>query len=275
MSIERPTAAVIGAGPAGLMAAEVLSRGGARVMLYDRMPSAGRKFLLAGRGGLNLTHSEDIESFIARYGDAAALLRPAVTRFSPTDLRAWCQGLGQETFVGTSGRVFPASFKASPLLRAWLRRLDTAGVAFRPRHRWTGWGSDGALGFDAPDGGVTIHADITVLALGGASWPQLGSDGNWAAILSNDGIAVATLRPSNCGFTVPWSAPFRDKFEGQPLKGISLSFDSRTIRGEATVTREGLEGGGIYALSAPLHDAARKEGCRRLAHRAETRPVGR
>ena len=246
------------------MAAEVLSRGGARVTLYDRMPSAGRKFLLAGRGGLNLTHSEDIESFMARYGAAAPLLSPAVSRFSPTDLRAWCRGLGQETFVGTSGRVFPASFKASPLLRAWLRRLDAAGVVFRPRHRWTGWGSDGALGFDAPDGRVTIHADATVLALGGTSWPQLGSDGRWAAILSDDGIAVAPLRPSNCGFTVPWSAPFRDKFEGQPLKGISLSFEARTIRGEATVTREGLEGGGIYALSAPLRDALDREGAAEL-----------
>ena len=246
------------------MAAEVLSHGGVRVTLFDRMPSAGRKFLLAGRGGLNLTHSEEIDSFVARYGDAAALLRPAVTRFSPTDLRAWCQGLGQETFVGTSGRVFPASFKASPLLRAWLRRLDAAGVVFRPRHLWTGWGSNGTLDLDTPDGRVSIRSDATVLALGGASWPQLGSDGSWAATLSDDGISVEPLRPSNCGFTVPWSAPFRDRFEGQPLKGISLSFQGRTVRGEANVTREGLEGGGVYALSAPLRDALERDGSAEL-----------
>lgn len=246
------------------MAAEVLRHGGARVTLYDRMPSAGRKFLLAGRGGLNLTHSEDIDSFIDRYGDAAAFLRPAVTRFSPANLQAWCRGLGQETFVGTSGRVFPASFKASPLLRAWLRRLDAAGVVFRPRHRWIGWGFDGTLGFETPDGHVAIRSDATVLALGGASWPQLGSDGNWAATLSDDGIAIEPLKPSNCGFTVTWSAPFRDRFEGHPLKGISLSFQGRTVRGEAIVTREGLEGGGVYALSAPLRDALGREGSAEL-----------
>ncbi len=241
------------------MAAEVLSHGGAQVTIYDRMPSAGRKFLLAGRGGLNLTHSEDLDSFIPRYGDAADLLGPAISRFSPRDLRAWCQGLGQETFVGTSGRVFPTSFKASPLLRAWLRRLDATGVTFRPRHRWTGWGSDGTLGFETPDGRIDVRSDATVLALGGASWPHLGSDGTWAATLTHDGIAVEPLRPSNCGFTAPWSAPFRDRFEGQPLKGISLSFRGRTIRGEAVVAREGLEGGGVYALSAPLRDALDRE----------------
>jgi len=163
-----PPVAVIGAGPSGLMAAEVLSRGGARVTLYDRMPSAGRKFLLAGRGGLNLTHSEPVENLLARYGTAAATLRPPIEAFSPTNLRAWCAALGQDTFVGSSGRVFPRSFKASPLLRAWLRRLDAAGVLFRPRHRWTGWGNDGALTFDTPDGAVGATADATVLALGGA-----------------------------------------------------------------------------------------------------------
>ena len=246
------------------MAAEVLSHGGARVTLYDRMPSAGRKFLLAGRGGLNLTHSEGIDRFIDRYGDAAEFLRPAVTRFSPANLQAWCQGLGQETFVGTSGRVFPASFKASPLLRAWLRRLDGAGVVFRPRHLWTGWGSDGTLDFDTADGRVSVRSDATVMALGGASWPQLGSDGSWAATLSDEGISIEPLRPSNCGFTVPWSAPFRDRYEGQPLKGISLSFQGRTVRGEATVTREGLEGGGVYALSASLRDALGRDGSAEL-----------
>ncbi len=162
--------------------------------------------------------------------------------------------------MGTSGRVFPSSFKASPLLRAWLRRLDAAGVVFRPRHRWTGWDAEGALGFDTPNGRISVHPDATVLALGGASWPQLGSDGRWASTLSDDGAAIARLRPSNCGFVVPWSMPFRDKFEGHPLKGISLSVQARTIRGEATVTRDGLEGGGIYALSAALRDALDRDG---------------
>lgn len=255
-----PNVAVIGAGPAGLMAAEVLNLGGARVTLYDRMPSAGRKFLLAGRGGLNLTYSEPVENLLARYGTAAATLRPPIEAFSPTDLRAWCAALGQETFVGSSGRVFPRSFKASPLLRAWLRRLDAAGVLFRPRHRWTGWGNDGALTFDTPEGTVGAAPDATVLALGGASWPQLGSDGAWTALLARDGMAVSPLRPSNCGVTVAWSALFRDRFEGQPLKGVSLAHGGRTVRGEVTVTRSGLEGGGIYALSAMLRDAIAADG---------------
>ncbi len=255
-----PPVAVIGAGPSGLMAAEVLSRGGARVTLYDRMPSAGRKFLLAGRGGLNLTHSEPVENLLARYGTAAATLRPPIEAFSPTDLRVWCAALGQDTFVGSSGRVFPRSFKASPLLRAWLRRLDAAGVLFRPRHRWTGWGNDGALTFDTPDGAVGAAPDATVLALGGASWPQLGSDGAWTGLLAREGLAISPLRPSNCGVTVAWSALFRDRFEGQPVKGASLAFGGRTVRGEVTVTRSGLEGGGIYALSADLRGAIAAEG---------------
>ncbi len=260
MSLQHPNVAVIGAGPSGLMAAEVLSRGGARVTLYDRMPSAGRKFLLAGRGGLNLTHSEPVENLLARYGTAAATLRPPIEAFSPTDLRAWCAGLGQDTFVGSSGRVFPKSFKASPLLRAWLRRLDSAGVLFRPRHRWTGWGDDSVLMFETTDGPLAVGADATVLALGGASWPQLGSDGAWIGILARDGVAVSPLRPSNCGVTVAWSALFRDRFEGQPVKGVSLAHGGRTVRGEVTVTRSGLEGGGIYALSADLRGAITAEG---------------
>jgi uncharacterized flavoprotein (TIGR03862 family) len=242
------------------MAAEVLAGGGASVTLYDRMPSAGRKFLLAGRGGLNLTHSEALEPFLARYGAAMPRLRGAIEAFSPGALRAWCEGLGQATFVGSSGRVFPKAFKSSPLLRAWLRRLDGLRVAFRPRHLWSGWDDDGALLFSTPDGPVTVRVDATVLALGGASWPRLGSDGAWAGVLAKAGIKVTPLRPANCGFIAAWSETFRARFEGQPLKRVALSFDSGTVRGEAMITRQGLEGGGIYALSAPIREAIAKAG---------------
>jgi len=252
--------AVIGAGPAGLMAAEVLAQGGARVTVYDRMPSVGRKFLLAGRGGLNLTHSEDIGPFLLRYGAATPHLRAAIEAFPPAAVRAWCEGLGQDTFVGSSGRVFPKSFKTSPLLRAWLRRLGGAGVEFRLRHHWTGWDGQGDLLFDTPDGRVAVDADAVVLALGGASWPRLGSDGGWVDILAKAGIAIAPLKPANCGFVVNWSEIFRERFEGQPLKRIELSFGGQSIRGEAIVTRQGLEGGGIYALSAPLREAIAASG---------------
>jgi uncharacterized flavoprotein (TIGR03862 family) len=247
--------AVIGAGPAGLMAAEVLAQGGAKVTVYDAMPSVGRKFLLAGRGGLNLTHSEALPAFLTRYGAAMPQLAPAIEAFPPDNLRAWSEKLGQATFVGSSGRVFPQAFKASPLLRAWLRRLDTSGVQFALRHRWTGWDSDGHLSFATPDGARTADARATVLALGGASWPRLGSDGAWVETLAAKGVTVSPLRPANCGFTVAWSGIFRDRFEGQPLKGVALSFGSRTVRGEAIVTRTGIEGGAIYALSADLREA--------------------
>jgi uncharacterized flavoprotein (TIGR03862 family) len=237
------------------MAAEVLAKGGAIVTLYDRMPSPGRKFLLAGRGGLNLTHSEEFDRLLNRYGPATPRLREAIEAFPPAALRAWCEGLGQTTFVGSSGRVFPKAFKASPLLRAWLQRLDTLGVQFRPRHRWTGWNDDGSLIFIAPDGRLTLHADATVLALGGASWPRLGSDGGWVEALARTGIKVATLAPANCGFMVDWSDVFRNRFEGQPLKRVELSFGAHRVRGEVIITQGGLEGGGIYALSAPLREA--------------------
>ncbi|HEY5827881.1 MAG TPA: TIGR03862 family flavoprotein [Hyphomicrobiaceae bacterium] len=252
--------AVIGGGPAGLMAAEVIAAGGARVTVYDGMASLGRKFLLAGRGGLNLTHSEDLDRLMGRYGAAAARLRPAIDAFPPAALRAWCEGLGQATFIGSSGRVFPKSMKTSPLLRAWLRRLAAAGVDFKPRHRWTGWDEAGALTFATPDGPVSTKADATVLALGGASWPQLGSSGDWVDILSAAGIVVMPLQPANCGFLVPWSETFRSRFAGQPLKRLELSFSARKAPGEALITATGLEGGGVYALSGPLREAIAASG---------------
>ncbi|MBR1195879.1 TIGR03862 family flavoprotein [Bradyrhizobium sp. AUGA SZCCT0240] len=247
--------AVIGAGPAGLMAAEVLAQGGAAVTVYDTMPSAGRKFLMAGRGGLNLTHSEPLAAFVARYGSAQPHLASVIEAFPPQALRDWSEAQGQPTFVGSSGRVFPQAFKASPLLRAWLRRLDSQGVQFALRHRWTGWSEDGRLQFQTPDGPRDIEASATVLALGGASWPRLGSDGVWAETLAAKGVNISPLRPANSGFTVAWSDIFRDRFEGQPLKGVALTFGTHSVRGEAIVTRTGIEGGAIYALSAELREA--------------------
>jgi uncharacterized flavoprotein (TIGR03862 family) len=252
--------AVIGAGPAGLMAAEVLAKGGARVTICDAMPSAGRKFLMAGRGGLNLTHSEALPQFLARYGEAAERLKPAIEAFPPQALRDWSEALGQPTFVGSSGRVFPEAFKASPLLRAWLHRLGSIGVELALRHRWIGWDQDGRLSFEAPDGKLAIEAGATILALGGASWPRLGSEGSWAEILAAKEVAISPLRPANCGFNVAWSDVFRDRFEGQPLKGVALSFDGHSVRGEAVITRGGIEGGGIYALSADLREAVLRDG---------------
>ena len=252
--------AIIGAGPAGLMAAEVIARGGARVTVYDAMPSVGRKFLMAGRGGLNLTHSEPMPAFLLRYREAQARLAPVITAFSPEHLRQWSETLGQPTFIGSSGRVFPKAMKASPLLRAWLGRLDSMGVTFALRHRWTGWDDGGRLSFRTPEGPHVVAAQATVLALGGASWPRLGSDGGWVATLAAKGIAVSPLRPANCGFAVAWSEIFRARFEGQPLKGVALTFGARTVRGEAIVTRSGLEGGAIYALSADLREAIAQAG---------------
>ena len=252
--------AVIGAGPAGLMAAETLAAGGAQVTVHDAMPSAGRKFLMAGRGGLNLTHSEPLADFLKRYREAMPHLKAAVEAFPPDSLRAWSEALGQPTFVGSSGRVFPEAFKASPLLRAWLRRLDAAGVRFAFRHRWIGWDARGGLLFETPDGPRTVNADAVVLALGGASWPRLGSDGAWMEILAAKGIAVAPMKPANSGFTVAWSNIFRDRFEGQPLKSVALTIGQHTVRGEAIVTRTGIEGGAIYALSAELREAVLAKG---------------
>jgi uncharacterized flavoprotein (TIGR03862 family) len=252
--------AVIGAGPAGLMAAEVLAQGGASVTVFDAMPSAGRKLLMAGRGGLNLTHSEELAQFLSRYREAAPALSAAIEAFPPMALRDWSEALGQPTFVGTSGRVFPLAFKASPLLRAWLRRLDATGVRFAFRHRWRGWDDRGRLVFQMPEGERVVDARVTVLALGGASWPRLGSEGSWVATLAAKGVAISPLRPANCGFAVAWSDVFRHRFEGQPLKGFNWSFGTQAIRSEAIVTRCGLEGGAIYALSADLREAIAKSG---------------
>jgi uncharacterized flavoprotein (TIGR03862 family) len=254
------TAAVIGGGPAGLMAAEVLSAGGVAVDVYDAMPSVGRKFLQAGVGGLNLTHSEPDAAFLARYGTAEAWVRPWLEAFGAVALRSWAEGLGMETFIGTSGRVFPRQMKAAPLLRAWLKRLKGSQVRFHMRHRWRGW-NDARLLFDTPAGARSVEADATVLALGGGSWPRLGSDGAWQPVLAGRGVDVAPLKPANCGFDVAWSEHLRDRFAGQPVKPVTAWLgDEAPRQGEFIVTTDGLEGGLIYALSAPLRDSIDAKG---------------
>jgi uncharacterized flavoprotein (TIGR03862 family) len=259
------TVAVVGGGPAGLMAAEVLATGGATVTVYDRMPSLGRKFLLAGRGGLNLTHSEELARFLRRYGAAEHKLRPAIEALPPDAVRAWCEALGQATYVGSSGRVFPIAMKASPLLRAWLGRLADMGVEFRTRRRWLGWDDAGRLIFEAAGREEAVAADATVLALGGASWPRLGSTGDWQALLDAKGVPVSPLKPSNCGFLVDWSDTFRQRFEGQPLKRVALSVGDTGVRGEALVTARGIEGGAVYALSALLREAIANAGAAEMS----------
>lgn len=258
-SLASSTVCVIGAGPAGLMAAEYLASCGHRVTLHDRMPSVGRKFLMAGRGGLNLTHSEDLTPFLGRYGSAATRIAPWLDTLSPQALIQWANDLGQETFTGSSGRVFPKAMKASPLLRAWLARLESLGVQFRVRSHWTGW-KDGALSFDTPTGEQLERPDAVILALGGASWAKLGSDGAWMPWLEADGTAVVPFRPANVGFSFAWSPQIRDRFAGHPLKGIALTHGETTVRGEAMIARYGLEGGGVYALSSSIRDAIERDG---------------
>jgi uncharacterized flavoprotein (TIGR03862 family) len=250
-SVRAAEIAVVGAGPAGLMAAEMLAGHGLAVALYDAMPSVGRKFLMAGRGGLNLTHSEPFERFVARYGPATSHLLPMLEAFPPDALRRWACELGIETFVGSSGRVFPVGLKASPLLRAWLARLGQAGVRLRTRWRWEGFEPSGALRFrDAAGQAQRVEAAATVLALGGASWARLGSDGAWASAL---GLPLTPFRAANCGFTVSWPAEFSARHAGTPLKNIALGFGSVRVRGEAVVAGYGIEGGAVYALGAAPH----------------------
>lgn len=254
--------AIIGGGPAGLSAAEAISLAGSGVLVtvYDRMPSLARKLLMAGRGGLNLTHSENIVQFLSRYGASAEYLRPAFEALPPEVLRSWCEGLGQPTFVGSSGRVFPRSMKASPLLRAWLRRLGERGVSVNLRHQWLGWRDDGANIFDTQEGQVADLSDATILALGGGSWSRLGSDGSWVDILRAAGVSVAPLKASNCGFLVSWTDLFRERFRGHHLKRISIRFEDAEAHGEAVVTADGLQGGPVYTLSAALREAIDRRG---------------
>lgn len=254
------TASVIGGGPAGLIAAEVLARAGVTVTVYDRMPSVGRKFLLAGHGGLNITHSEDRDRLLTRYGASADRLAPMIALFGPQDLRDWCASLGEPTFVGSSGRVFPQAFRATPLFRAWLVRLGELGVRIETRRRWSGWAEPGgALRLTDVDG-VThdVTSDVTVFALGGASWPRLGSDGGWVGPFSERGVAVTPLRPANVGVRVAWSEVFAGRFEGMPLKHVRLTVRGRpgaSVRGDAMVTRTGIEGGPVYALGAAIRSS--------------------
>jgi uncharacterized flavoprotein (TIGR03862 family) len=250
--------AVIGGGPAGLMAAEVLADAGVQVDLYDAMASVGRKFLLAGKGGMNITHAEPYADFVQRYGQRSADVQPWLDAFGPAALREWIHGLGIDTFVGTSGRVFPADMKAAPLLRAWLARLRAAGVRFHMRHRWLGWRGD-ALHFVTPEGEFDVHADAVILALGGASWARLGSDGAWVPLLAEQGVAVAPLLPSNCGFDTDWSGHFSSRFAGNPLTTVAIAWidaDGRLVKrqGQCIVTATGIEGSLIYALSGPVRD---------------------
>lgn len=254
------TVAVIGGGPAGLMAAEVLIQGGAQVDVYDAMPSVGRKFLMAGKGGMNITHAEPPEAFLSRYGARRAQIEPLLDSFDPQALREWIHGLGIDTFVGSSGRVFPINMKAAPLLRAWLHRLRDAGVHFHMRHRWCGWDEQGALCFITPQCERAVPADAVVLALGGGSWARLGSNGAWVPLLEQRGIDIAPLRAANCGFDIGWSTHFKEKFAGQPLKSVTVTFTDATgishhKQGDVIVTASGVEGSPIYALSALLRDA--------------------
>ena len=266
---ECPGLAIVGGGPAGLMAAEVARGMGVEVDVFDAKGSVGRKFLIAGKGGLNLTHSEPRPVFDARYRERCAAVARWLDVFDADALRGWARGLGVETFVGTSGRVFPTDLKAAPLLRGWVRRLRDSGVRFHVHHRWTGWTHDGALRFDTPDGAATTRARATVFALGGASWPELGSDGHWVPTFRDAGLDVAPLRASNCGFDVAWTPHFRERFAGEPLKPVVAHWTDaqgreRALQGDCVVSAAGIEGSLVYALSADLRDAIEHEGATTL-----------
>ena len=244
---------IIGGGPTGLMAAYILSRNNFNVTIYDRKPTLGRKFLLAGRGGLNITHSECKEEFLKKYGKAANIFEKILENFSQKNLMDFCEMLGEKTFIGSSGRVFPKSFKASPLLRSWLNTLKNQDVKMKTNHDWIGW-DDNKLIFKTETTNIIVHPNITLLALGGLSWPKLGSDGSWIKILKKDDIKISKIQPTNCGFFVKWSNVFKNKFAGYPLKSIELSFKDQKIKGEFIITKEGIEGGVIYSISSMLRE---------------------
>ncbi|MBB2201417.1 TIGR03862 family flavoprotein [Gluconacetobacter tumulisoli] len=262
-----PHILVIGGGPAGLAAAGELAGAGCAVTMLERMPTVGRKILMAGRGGLNLTHSEPLDRFLTRYGAARSWLEPALRAFAPDDLRRWAEDLGQPCFIGSSGRVFPRAMKASPLLRPWVARLTGLGVDIRTRHDWTGWDAAGRVTFTGPDGEGAVAADAVLLAVGGASWPRLGSDGQWTRLLAERGVVATPFRAANCGFATTWSETTRTRFAGEPLRGIAVALEDSPgppVRGEAVVTAAGLEGGAIYALSAALRDRIALQGQARI-----------
>ena len=255
--------AIIGGGPSGLMAADLLSANGYKVIIYERKPTFGRKFLMAGRGGLNISHSENLENFIKKYGSQSSVFKRIINNFSPQNLRDWCQGLGEKTFIGSSGRVFPKSFKASPLLRAWLERLKKQNVIFKLNHDWQGWKNNNLI-FNTKNGKIFTQSDLTILSLGGASWPKLGSDGSWVKILEEQGVEVSVLQPTNCGFVTEWSEIFSKRFEGKSLKSVLLSFKDKIVRGEFIITKNGVEGGAIYSLSSVLREEIKINGTAQL-----------
>jgi len=251
---------IVGGGPAGLMSAQIIASAGHQVKIYDAMPNFGRKFLLAGRGGLNLTHSQSFEKFVKNYFENQDWLEPCIKEFDANDLQKWCHELGQETFVGSSGRVFPKSMKTSPLLRSWLRKLDNLGVKFFPNHQWLGFDNQDLIFKNRENNLIHEKSDATLLALGGASWPQLGSNGKWVDILSNYDVKIAKLEPANCGFMVNWSDYFKQKFAGTPLKSIAITHNNITHKGEFIITKNGIEGNAVYALSSYLRETIKKDG---------------